>query len=315
MKKEEIVGVILAAGRGIRIKPISLKYPKPLIPIGNKPIILHQIEQMKTVGIKKIIIVVGYLKSRIYEYLGDGVKFNVEIKYVHQESALGIAHAVGQLENHIHGPFLLFLGDIFVVTKNLKSMITEFTDKKANSILAVKKEANLEFIKRNFAVIRDKNGLVKRVIEKPRYVVNRLKGCGIYLFDLHIFDAIRETPRTAMRDEYEITDSIQILINYGYRVYAKEVIEWDMNITTPLDIIKCNLEFLTKMKLNNLISKDAIIQKNTKIKNSTIGKRVIINYPISIENSVVFSGTKITKRKSVSNCIVTPYGITEYKII
>ena len=73
------------------------------------------------------------------------------------------------------------------------------------------------------------------MIEKPRYVNSQLKGCGLYVFDPHIFDAIRRTPRTAMRDEYEITDSIQILINDGYVTHHHPIAERDLNLTKPAD--------------------------------------------------------------------------------
>ena len=116
-----------------------------------------------------------------------------------------------------------------------------------HAVLAVKEENDPELVKRNFAVILNEDGTVKRVIEKPKSVNSTLKGCGLYLFDLSIFDAIRRTPRTAMRDEYEITDSIQILINDGYRVGTASIIEEDVNLTYPRDLWECNLRQLKKV--------------------------------------------------------------------
>ena len=84
----------------------------------------------------------------------------------------------------------------------------------------------------------------KKVIEKPGYLVHNIKGCGLYLFDLHIFDAIRRTPRTAMRDEYEITDSIQILIEDGFLVKQLTIVKEDVNLTVPDDLIKSNMWML-----------------------------------------------------------------------
>jgi len=84
----------------------------------------------------------------------------------------------------------------------------------------------------------------KKVIEKPGYLVHNIKRCGLYLFDLRIFDAIRQTPRTAMRDEYEITDSIQILIEDGFLVKQLTIVKEDVNLTVPDDLIKSNMWML-----------------------------------------------------------------------
>ena len=107
-----IYGVILAAGSGSRLRPLSLHKPKPLLPICNKAIIQHQIEYMRDIGIRDFRIVVGHLGRHIMESFGSGEALGVNIRYVIQEQALGIAHAVYQLEDELDGPFLLFLGDI-----------------------------------------------------------------------------------------------------------------------------------------------------------------------------------------------------------
>ena len=113
-KRKELTGVILAAGRGARISPFSETFPKPFLPIRNKPIMQYQLECMITLGITEIIIVVGYNKEVIINHFGNGSAFGVNIKYVEQEDTLGLAHAVGKLEKYINNPFMLFLGDIFL---------------------------------------------------------------------------------------------------------------------------------------------------------------------------------------------------------
>ncbi|MDZ7784577.1 MAG: sugar phosphate nucleotidyltransferase [Halioglobus sp.] len=96
-------------------------------------------------------------------------------------------------------------------------------------------------IRRNYSVRMDDSDRVTRVVEKPRHVSNRLKGVGLYLFDLTIFDAIRRTPRTAMRDEYEITEAIQVLIDDGEYVSAADAVHDDINLTYPIDVLRVNL--------------------------------------------------------------------------
>lgn len=304
MPNKKIVGAILAAGEGSRIKPLNLHFPKPLLPVGNKPIMEYQIEEMKKLGIDEIYVVIGHLGTRIKKYFDNGKKLGVKITYVKQEKRLGIAHAVGQLEAYIQDPFLLFLGDIFYVAKNLKKMINLFKKAKVGGVLAVKKEENPELIKRNFSLILGKNNQIKRVIEKPRYVINDLKGCGIYLFDLPIFDAIRNTPRTAMRDEYEITNAIQLLIDYGYKVYPAEVVEWDMNITFAQDLLDCNLFQLKRLKKRKIIAPTAKIHEQTRITNSVVGEKVVIKEGIRVVNSVILSGTKVLSKRDIIDSIV-----------
>ena len=294
MLEKDLVGVILAGGKGTRMQPFSTKYPKPILPILNRPLMVHQIEQMVNVGINKIYIVIGHLGFEIAKTLGDGEKFGVELNYVDQSETLGIAHALGKLEPYIKSPFMLFLGDIYFSTNNLIEMVELFYKSNLNSVLAVKEDENEEAIKRNFAVIlNEESTYVRRVIEKPRYVSNTIKGCGLYLFDLNIFDAIRRTPRTAMRDEYEITEAIQILIDHECKVGISDVILEDLNLTYPVDLWRCNLKQLKRLGRDKLVSKSSIISSNSKIINSVIGENVTVKKPITIKDSVVFDNTII----------------------
>lgn len=310
-KKNEITGVVLAAGLGSRIKPLSFDTPKPLLPVCNKPIMQYQIEAMVSLGITSIIVVVGHLKEKIVSYFGDGARLGVSIRYIEQEKALGIAHAVGQLESHIDGPFLLFLGDIFMIYKDLPRLLSAFDRKGASAVLVVKKEENPESIKRNFAIQMSRTGTVKKVIEKPRYTINEMKGCGIYLFDLPIFDAIRRTPRTALRDEYELTNSIQILIEDGYKAYVAEVVEWDMNVTVPDDLLECNLRYLKSSASHSLIGNNVELASGTQVINSVIGDNVRIMSPICISDSVILPGVSISSAGNINRSLISSHSLAE----
>lgn len=299
-------GVILAAGRGERIKPLSFGYPKPLLPICNKPLMHYQIDIMATVGIQKCIIVVGHIKEKIVEYFGDGSRLGVKIEYVEQKEPMGIAHAIGQLEGYIDKPFLLFLGDIFLVPKNLSRVFETYKREKTTAVLVVKTEDNPDFIKRNYAVIKNDRGRVLQVIEKPRYITNNLKGCGIYLFDLPIFDAIRRTPRTAMRDEYEITTSIQILIDDGSPVYAENAVDWDMNVTYPCDLLECNFKWLRHTGAQRLIAQNARLHSGARIDNSIIGENVVVSNPILIQDSIILNNVNVDSKADILKSLVSP---------
>lgn len=301
-------GVILAAGKGVRMLPFTSHFPKPLLPICNKPLLQYQIEAMKNIGIEDILIVIGHLGFEIVKAIGDGSRFGVRIKYIEQEETLGIAHAVYKLEQEMDSSFLLFLGDIFFKTRDLRQMVEVIESDNISAVLATKTETQQKAIERNFAVICDEAGYVKRVIEKPRHITNALKGCGIYLFNLDIFDALRRTPRTAMRDEYEITDAIQILINDGGKVVSKNIIEKDINLTFPSDIIACNLSELKCTKKKNLIGQNSLIAETATLSNSIIGDNVSVTHDIEIKDTVVFSNVEIDKSISkLNNAIVTPY--------
>jgi len=300
-----VVGVILAAGKGSRIYPFSDRMPKPLLPVCNRPLLEHQIEAMRSVGIEEIFIVIGYHGFEIVRALGNGDRFGARLNYVDQEETIGIAHAVGKLEPLIDAPFLLFLGDIYFQTDRLDRMLEIFAAGEANAVLATKLESDPEAIRRNFAVIEGSDGFVRRVIEKPRHIVNALKGCGLYLFDLHIFDAIRRTPRTAMRDEYEITDAIQILIDDGFQVKSAPIVEEDINLTYPSDLLQLNLYVLKRSGRAAWIGEGTKIHPSARIQNSVVGNRVCIEQPITVAESVVFSGARLRHDQDIRRAIVT----------
>jgi len=304
----DVLGVILAAGKGTRIHPFSERHPKPILPVLGKPLLQHQIECLRDIGVRRIIIVIGHLGFAIVRELGDGHELGVEIEYVDQGQTLGIAHAVGKLEHVIDRPFMLFLGDIFFVHQDLGSMLTMLGRDDVRGVLAVKDEPSTEAIQRNFVVIEDAEGFVRRVIEKPRYPATRVKGCGLYLFDPTFFDAVRRTPRTAMRDEYEITDAIQIFIDDGHRVRTARVVREDLNLSEPADLLDINLRLLGEA---NLIGRGVQIPPGCTIERSVIMDGAVIEKPIAIRESLVFPGVTVTASHDLSRAIVTDEQVIE----
>ncbi|HUW59753.1 MAG TPA: sugar phosphate nucleotidyltransferase [Candidatus Bathyarchaeia archaeon] len=307
--KSNYQGVILAAGHGSRMGPFGNLFPKPIIPIANKPLLVYQLEHMKRLGIDEVIIVIGHLGHRITQVLGDGSRFGVRIKYVEQEKRLGIAHAVGQLESCIDRPFMLFLGDIFFDLTDLDAMVREMEQHGAAAVLAVREETEPEAVKRNFCVITRDDGSVRRVIEKPRQLPCMTKGCGLYLFDLAIFDAIRHTPRTAMRDEYEITDSIQILIDYEYPVRVAPVVEFDINVTYIGDLITCSRHVLERSNLTRLVGNGCRLASGVELVETVLGDNAVISKPARLERCVVFAGVTLDGGIDYADAVITQQGI------
>jgi len=298
-------GVILAAGHGSRMGPFGEQMPKPIAPICNKPLMAYQLDHMRALGIEDVLIVIGHLGHRITQALGDGSAHGVKIRYVEQEKRLGLAHAVGQLERYITRPFLLLLGDIFFEVPDLGLMLQEFETHQPAAVLAVMQETDPEAIKKNFSVLLRDDGTVRRVIEKPRHVPDMTKGCGLYLFDLPIFDAIRRTPRTAMRDEYELTDSIQILIDYEYPVRIAQVVDWDMNLTFIGDLITCCVRQLAKLGVSSVVGRDAGIASGATLVDTCIGDGVQITKPVRLERCVVLPGVVLDDGRDYTDTVIT----------
>lgn len=301
-----MVGVILAAGKGARMFPFSEQYPKPILPILNRPLIARQIDVMRGLGLGLIYIVVGHLGYQIASVLGHGEGLGVDLRMVGQETTLGLAHAVGALESYVSGPFLLMLGDIhFQLKTSLRPLIDEVFDGRCNASLVSMHEPDSAMLRRNFVIQADDSGRVSRVIEKPRYVDSQLKGCGLYIFDQHIFDAIRRTPRTAMRDEYEITTSIQILIDDGYVVNHHSIVERDLNMTKPDDLLLINLLELKRHGLKSLIDPTATLADGVRVENSVIGAQVQVRHPIRISNSVIMPGIVVDSTTDLDAVVIS----------
>jgi len=308
MRVNKYVGAILAAGRGSRMQPFSERYPKPLLPVCNRPLIAHQIDVMRSLGIREVFVLVGHKGYEIAGALGDGSQFGVRIKYVEQVQMLGIGHAVGLLEQHITDPFLLMLGDIYFVPKRLEAMREVFEQQEGGGVLGTKEEHDPEAIQRNFAILLREDGLVSRVVEKPRHAPNHLKGVGIYLFDPVVFDAIRRTPRTALRDEYELTDAIQVMIDDGHPVRPANVVSQDINLTTPADLLRVNLLHAMQFDPASAIGSNVQLHPMARLENSVVGSNVNVRNPIVISHSLIFDETTVTVDASVDRLILTPHG-------
>jgi dTDP-glucose pyrophosphorylase len=303
-------GAILAAGHGSRMGPFGESVPKPIVPVANTPLLALQLEHMRAVGIEDVWVVIGHLGHHIIQTIGDGSRWGVRVHYVEQRQRLGLAHAVGQLERHLDRPFLLMLGDIYFEIDDLGRMLREMEAHEAAAVLAVKEEPDTTAVKKNFSVQLAGDGTVCRVIEKPRHVTNRLKGCGLYLFDLPIFDAIRRTPRTAMRDEYELTDSIQILIDYGYPVRVADVVAWDMNITFIGDLVRTCLHRLDALGLAHLVGEGCTLGGEVALVESVVGDGARIEGPARLERCVVMPGSRVAPG-SYADCVITPERVLE----
>ncbi|MFX1414201.1 MAG: bifunctional sugar-1-phosphate nucleotidylyltransferase/acetyltransferase [Promethearchaeota archaeon] len=287
--------VILAAGKGKRLRPITATRPKPLIPIAGRPLLEHNILGLIDAGIDQILLVVGYKEEMIKDYFGSGKeKFNVNINYVTQEEYLGTAHATGYARDFVKNDhFLLMNGDLLVDSNLFNQLIDNFNSVSCDGLISLVKVKDPQ----NYGVITlDSNGFVKKLIEKPSPKLNigNLANAGIYIFKSKIFDAIQQTEKS-IRGEYEFTDSMEILLNemnskiYGYNI---KNFYWN-DIGLPWELLDANKYLLDSQKGKNL----GIVENNV-----FIFGEVYIG-----EKTLVRSGTYIQGPCYIgNNCIIGP---------
>lgn len=301
-------GVILAAGGGTRMGPLANHYPKALLPVANAPLIHRHLDTLRDLGVTETFIVVGHLGEQIREAVGDGHPWEMTIHVVEQRERQGIAHAVAALESRIHHAFVLLLGDICYALRNPAEMMGLMQDHQAAAVLAVKMESDPAPVRRNFSVEMDEHGQVHQVVEKPDSPTTLCKGCGIYVFTPALFDAIRKTPRSALRNEYELTDAIQCLIDSGASVVGSFVVDWDVNLTTPADLIESNRRVLTSLAQPTLVGEGCHIAPGATLHETVVGRDVQIVQPCRLERCVVLPGTVIDTPGPLMDQVCYPEG-------
>ena len=284
--------LILAAGEGTRMRPLTANIPKPLLPVSGKPFLQHIIETLERLGIADIFLLIGWKNQRIKEYFGEGEKFNVNITYLYQEERMGTAHAVGIAQSKINSPFLCLNGDIVVSDSYLKG-IMDFYSKCEGSIMSLAEVENPG----RFGVVSLSDDKVLEIEEKPKVPKSNLVNAGIYLFTPSIFSAIEKTGKSS-RGEYEITDSIKILMKEG-DVFGYTLNEPWIEIGRPWDLLLANSALM-----ENLI-------ENVK---GEVQKYVEIQGPVQIgKGSVVRNGSYIQGPVIIGedctigpNCLIRP---------
>lgn len=307
MKRNKLIGVILCAGKGTRIKKLPFKKPKTLLEILGKSIINYQIEMLIKSGIKDLIIVIGKNGNHIKNNIISKNYSKTNIKFINDKNPKGISSSLDKVKNYVKNSFILFLGDIFTDKVYLEKMIKKFNDTKSSCVIASTKESNLDIIKKNFTVHISKNSIVTKVIEKPKIPKSNIKGVGIYMFKKDVFNSIKYVSKHKdVKKRFDITEVIQNLIEREKVVTNSLCVKNDFNINEPKDLWKLNFKKLGKK--NNFISKNCKIGKNFKIQKSIIGENVNIGNNVKIKNSIIFSNSKISDDSLIKNRIVTQYG-------
>ena len=284
--------IVLCAGRGTRLYPLTLSMSKHLIPVANKPILFYGLQAIRDAGITEVAIVVSEPKTDIEEAVGNGSQFDLDITYIVQRDPKGLAHAVKICEDFIgDSSFLLFLGDN-LITGGINQFVDYYRKDNPDSLILLYEVEDPE----RFGVAELSGKQIIRVHEKPKNPPTNLAIIGTYIFDHSIFDAINQLKPSA-RGEYEITDAIQHLIDNKKVVEYFKVDGWWKDTGIPDDIIAANSYMLDSIETEIIGSVDAAskihgrvqIGKGTEIVNSTISGPVSIGNNCRIENSYVGS--------------------------
>lgn len=289
--------VILAAGQGTRLRPVTLTMPKPLVPVANRRLIVYAIEVLKTAGLTDIGIVVNSMESPIVEILGSGEELGIKLEYIVQTEQNGLAHAIGLAQDFVGDePFSVFLGDNIFQDK-MTSLLTSFeaSDDEAAIVLGEVPDPT------RFGIAELKDGKIINVVEKPKDPPSNMAIAGVYLFRKSIFDAISRIVPSA-RGELEITDAIGVLINDGKPVGSYNLEGWWIDAGKPDSIIVANQLVLEELPYTPAPENTDQIEGNCEVSH-----RVVIGKGSKIIDSVVRGPVIIGENTIIKNSYVGPY--------
>jgi glucose-1-phosphate thymidylyltransferase len=289
--------VILAAGKATRLRPVTLTMPKALVPVANKSLIEYAIDVLKAAGLRDIGLVVHDLESPIPQTLGNGASLGVNLEYIVQEEQRGLAHAVGLCQKFVgEEPFCVFLGDNIFQDK-MEQLFRAFTESDAEASIALGEVTDPT----RYGIAELDNGCIKRVVEKPKEPQSNLAIAGVYLFRSTIFDAISKI-KPSWRNELEITDAIQQLVNEGCKVTSYILKGWWIDAGKPDAIVLAN-----QLVLEELPYTPAPENKNQVIGKSEVSHRVILGENSQIIDSVVRGPAIIGSNTTIRNSYIGPY--------
>lgn len=326
-------GVILTAGEGTRMRPLTLNRPKTMLLVGGKPLLQYNIEALKEAGITEIILIVGYHEETIKEFFQDGTDLDVKISYQTQKERLGTAHAIGLLKE-LKEPFIVLNGDIIVKSHLITCLIEKYASSNANSILTLTEVEDPS----SFGVVELTGDRIINIIEKPsaEEAPSNLINAGIYLFRPDIFQAIKKTEKSP-RGEYEITDSLKIQISEGKQVIGIPTPDDWIDIGRPWELLDVNQAFLEELNSEILgeieegvtihgplyLGKNSIIRAGSYIigpvyidedcdvgpnsfirKYTCLGRGVKIGNAVEIKNSLIMEETNINHLSYVGDSVI-----------
>ena len=289
--------LILAAGQGTRLRPVTLTMPKSLVPVANRWLINYAMDALKKAGLTDIGIVVNSMDSPIVTNLRDGKKLGVKIEYIVQDEQLGLAHAIALCQEFVgEDPFTVFLGDN-IFQDRMTGLLTSFADSDSEAAVVLGKVLDPT----RFGIAEIENGHIVRVVEKPQNPPSDLAIAGVYLFRSSIFDAIKRI-KPSGRNELEITDAIQVLINDAQHVASYELNGWWIDAGKPDAIIMANQLVLEELPYTPAPENGGQVEGD-----SEVSHRVLIGRNSRIIDSVIRGPVIIGKDTIIRNSYIGPY--------
>jgi glucose-1-phosphate thymidylyltransferase len=305
--------VILAAGEGRRLKPLTDVRPKPMLPVANRPLLDHVVTAVAEAGVTEVVIVVGYKRERIQNYFGDGDDWGVSIEYAVQETQLGTGHAVLQAEPHVDGSFVALNGDRVIEPSLVRSLVDAHDEDVAT--LAVTRSNQPS----DYGVVELDGDEVTQIVEKPpEYdTPTELINAGVYAFGPEIFDEIR---RTDTSGELAITDALDRLAS-DHRLDAVRYRGLWLDVSHFWDLLTVNSQVLDRTSADRLdrgrvddtavvgnsvsVGADARVRPHaTVLRGTALGDNVEIGPSAVVSNSVVLSDARIGAGAVLHDCIV-----------
>ena len=291
----DVKGLILSGGSGRRLRPLTHTSAKQLVPIANKPILHYVVEDLVSVGVVDIAIVVGDTGDEVRASVGDGSRLGATVTYVYQEAPLGLAHAVlvaGEFLND--DPFVMYLGDN-MFEDSLDRVVDGFVDSgdAARLLLAQVEDPSA------FGVAElDDSGAIVSLVEKPADPPSDLALVGVYLFGASIHEAVRSIQPSA-RGELEITDAIQWLLEDGAAIDYRVLDGWWIDTGKKDPLLACNRLVLARMAGDGVVIDEGaevvdstlvgpvVVAAGARIMDSTVGPSVAVGAGCRIEGSTV----------------------------
>jgi glucose-1-phosphate thymidylyltransferase len=300
-------GILLHAGHGTRLRPLTHTGPKQLLPIANKPMSEYCIESMKEVGIKEIAIIIGGIGAqKVKDYYGDGEKFDIKINYIYQDFPRGISHAISLCEDFIGDEkFLVFLGDN-IIQKPIKEFGIDFEKSTAAASILLCEVDNPS----RFGIAEIKNGKITKIVEKPKDPPTNLAVTGIYFLTPIIFEIIKRL-KPSWRNELEITDALDMLLNEHHSITYNMITDYWKDTGTPDDIIHANGIILENMSAyfkgendgTNTMNDKIMVGEGTLIKNhSYLQGPIIIGKNCIVDGASIGPHTSIGDNSILTNC-------------
>ncbi|HYH86799.1 MAG TPA: NDP-sugar synthase [Pyrinomonadaceae bacterium] len=311
--------LILAGGKGTRLRPLTVYTPKPVVPICNRPFLLYQIDTLRQAGITDITLSLSYQPYKIEQQLGDGTDFGVKITYTVEPQPMGTAGAYKFAEDLIREPTVVFNGDI-VTDLDLKSVIREHNERKASATIVL---APVENPSAYGLVETHEDGRVKRFLEKPKadeISVNTINA-GTYILDPKVLDIIPAGETFSF--EYGVFPEL-LRRDEKFYAHVPAGAYW-IDIGTPARYLQVHHDILagrvgglklkerrgsfdsaTHAEIDELsvIADDCTVKPGAQVINSVLGVGVHVEEKARIENSVVWPHTRVGAGAQIVNAIV-----------